>query len=136
MSLSGWVCVVTGASRGIGRGIALQLSEAGATVYITGRQEKILKQTAAQVMMPNKMLRLGNRSSIVCKVCFFLCLSQVDERGGRCVPVVCDSTKNEDIEDLFERIKREQDGRLDILVNNAYAGVHVGVINMLTRKEI
>lgn len=49
MSLSGWVCVVTGASRGIGRGIALQLSEAGATVYITGRQEKTLKQTAAQV---------------------------------------------------------------------------------------
>lgn len=50
MSLSGWVCLVTGASRGIGRGIALQLSEAGATVYITGRQEKTLKQTAAQVI--------------------------------------------------------------------------------------
>lgn len=49
MSLSGWVCLVTGASRGIGRGIALQLSEAGATVYITGRQERTLKQTAAQV---------------------------------------------------------------------------------------
>jgi len=49
MSMSGWVCVVTGASRGIGRGIALQLSEAGATVYITGRQETSLKQTAAQV---------------------------------------------------------------------------------------
>ena len=49
MSLSGWVCLVTGASRGIGRGIALQLSEAGATVYITGRQEKTLKQTAAEV---------------------------------------------------------------------------------------
>lgn len=51
MALSGWVCVVTGASRGIGRGIALQLSEAGATVYITGRQEKTLKQTAAQVRL-------------------------------------------------------------------------------------
>jgi len=49
MALSGWICVVTGASRGIGRGIALQLSEAGATVYITGRQEKTLKQTAAEV---------------------------------------------------------------------------------------
>uniref|UniRef100_A0A1A7YBC6 Dehydrogenase/reductase (SDR family) member 1 n=1 Tax=Iconisemion striatum TaxID=60296 RepID=A0A1A7YBC6_9TELE len=95
MSLSGWVCVVTGASRGIGRGIALQLSEAGATVYITGRQEKTLKQTAAQV----------------------------NERGGKCVPVACDSTKDEDIEALFERIKHEQNGRLDILVNNAYAGV-------------
>uniref|UniRef100_A0A8D3ATU2 Dehydrogenase/reductase (SDR family) member 1 n=1 Tax=Scophthalmus maximus TaxID=52904 RepID=A0A8D3ATU2_SCOMX len=95
MSLSGWVCVVTGASRGIGRGIALQLSEAGATVYITGRQEKTLKQTAAEVK----------------------------ERGGNCLPVICDSTKHEDIEELFERISREQNGRLDILVNNAYAGV-------------
>lgn len=43
------------------------------------------------------------------------------------MPVVCDSTKDEDIEELFERIKREQNGRLDILVNNAYAGVQVSV---------
>ena len=49
MALSGSVCLVTGASRGIGRGIALQLSEAGATVYITGRQEKTLRQTASEV---------------------------------------------------------------------------------------
>lgn len=102
MSLSGWVCVVTGASRGIGRGIALQLSEAGATVYITGRQETSLKETAAQVK----------------------------ERGGNCVPVICDSTKDKDIEDLFERIKREQNGRLDLLVNNAYAGVQAIFENM------
>ncbi|XP_072219985.1 dehydrogenase/reductase SDR family member 1 [Leuresthes tenuis] len=102
MALSGWVCVVTGASRGIGRGIALQLSEAGATVYITGRQEKTLKQTAAQV----------------------------NERGGNCVPVICDSTKDEDIVGLFEQIKREQNGRLDLLVNNAYAGVQAIFENM------
>uniref|UniRef100_A0A3P8QKH1 Dehydrogenase/reductase (SDR family) member 1 n=1 Tax=Astatotilapia calliptera TaxID=8154 RepID=A0A3P8QKH1_ASTCA len=95
MSLSGWVCVVTGASRGIGRGIALQLSEAGATVYITGRQEKTLKQTAAQVT----------------------------ERGGNCVPVICDSSKETDIQGLFEQIRQEHNGRLDILVNNAYSGV-------------
>ncbi|XP_029971675.1 dehydrogenase/reductase SDR family member 1-like [Salarias fasciatus] len=95
MSLSGWVCLVTGASRGIGRGIALQLSEAGATVYITGRKENTLKETA----------------------------EQVKERGGDCVPVICDSTKDEDIEELFEQIKREQNGRLDLLVNNAYAGI-------------
>ncbi|XP_061653280.1 dehydrogenase/reductase SDR family member 1 isoform X3 [Phyllopteryx taeniolatus] len=95
MSLSGWICVVTGASRGIGKGIALQLSEAGATVYITGRQEKTLKETA----------------------------TQVSERGGKCVPVICDSTNDGDIEKLFERIKLEQSGKLDLLVNNAYAGV-------------
>lgn len=51
----------------------------------------------------------------------------MNERGGTCVPVVCDSTKDDDIEALFERIKQEQNGRLDILVNNAYAGVQVGV---------
>ncbi|CAF97711.1 unnamed protein product [Tetraodon nigroviridis] len=96
MALSGWVCVVTGASRGIGKGIALQLSEAGATVYITGRQEKTLKGTAAEVQV----------------------------RGGKCVPVICDSTNEKDIEALFEQIQREQKGRLDMLVNNAYAGVH------------
>lgn len=56
MGLSGWVCLVTGASRGIGKGIALQLSEAGATVYITGRQEATLKLTAAEV---RGHLRLG-----------------------------------------------------------------------------
>uniref|UniRef100_A0A4W5RNA0 Dehydrogenase/reductase (SDR family) member 1 n=1 Tax=Hucho hucho TaxID=62062 RepID=A0A4W5RNA0_9TELE len=102
MALSGWVCLVTGASRGIGRGIALQLSEAGATVYITGRQEKTLKETAAQVK----------------------------ERGGNCVPVVCDSSSDEDIKDLFDQIQREQNGRLDILVNNAYAGVQAIFTNM------
>lgn len=50
---------------------------------------------------------------------------QVKGRGGDCVPVICDSTNEKEIEDLFDRIKREQNGRLDILVNNAYAGVHV-----------
>ncbi|XP_072296450.1 dehydrogenase/reductase SDR family member 1 [Eucyclogobius newberryi] len=102
MSLSSWVCVVTGASRGIGKGIALQLSEAGATVYITGRCEKTLHESAAQIK----------------------------ERGGNCVPVKCDSTNDKDIEELFERIKREQQGRLDILVNNAYAGVQAIFDNM------
>lgn len=94
--------MVTGASRGIGKGIALQLSEAGATVYITGRCEKTLKESA----------------------------TEVKQRGGNCVPVICDSTKDKDIEELFEQIKREQNGRLDILVNNAYAGVQAIFDNM------
>lgn len=50
---------------------------------------------------------------------------QVQVRGGKCVPVICDSTNEKDIEALFEQIQREQKGRLDMLVNNAYAGVHV-----------
>ncbi|XP_005998951.1 dehydrogenase/reductase SDR family member 1 [Latimeria chalumnae] len=102
-ALAGRVSIVTGASRGIGKGIALQLSEAGATVYITGRSMDSLKETAAEVT----------------------------SRGGKCIPVVCDSSKEEDIQALFEKVRQEQNGRLDILVNNAYSGVepifsHVG----------
>lgn len=52
-------------------------------------------------------------------------ISQVKERGGNCIPVVCDSSKEDEVEALFERIKEEQNGRLDMLVNNAYAGVQV-----------
>ncbi|XP_030053510.1 dehydrogenase/reductase SDR family member 1 [Microcaecilia unicolor] len=99
--LYGQVCLVTGASRGIGKGIALQLSEAGATVYITGRRKETLDQTA----------------------------QEVQSRGGKCIPVVCDSTKDEDIKLLFDRVRREQKGRLDILVNNAFAAVQTIIKN-------
>ncbi|XP_041092832.1 dehydrogenase/reductase SDR family member 1-like isoform X3 [Polyodon spathula] len=101
-ALSGWVCVVTGASRGIGKGIALQLGQAGATVYITGRNRATLGETAGEV----------------------------EARGGTCVPVTCDSSKDDDIRNLFERIGREQRGRLDILVNNAYGGVQTYFDNL------
>ena len=49
MSLSGRICVVTGASKGIGRGIAVQLGSAGATVYITGRSKDKLEECAAEI---------------------------------------------------------------------------------------
>lgn len=94
-AMAGQVCVVTGASRGIGKGIALRLAQAGATVYITGRDPGTLQQAA----------------------------EEVEARGGKCVPVVCDSGKEEQVSSLFERVRREQDGRLDVLVNNAYSGV-------------
>ena len=45
------------------------------------------------------------------------------------MPVICDSTKVEDIEELFNQITKEHDGRLDMLVNNAYAGVQVGELH-------
>ncbi|XP_034260900.2 dehydrogenase/reductase SDR family member 1-like [Pantherophis guttatus] len=93
--LLGHICVVTGASRGIGKGVALQLSEAGATVYITARHRETLEQAAAEVQ----------------------------SRGGKCVPVVCDSTREEDVAALFQRVREEQAGRLDVLVNSAFSAV-------------
>ena len=48
-NLTGKVCLVTGASRGIGKGIALQLAKSGATVYITGRKLEDLKKCAEEM---------------------------------------------------------------------------------------
>ena len=50
---------------------------------------------------------------------------QAQSRGGQCVPVVCDSSQESEVRNLFEQVDREQQGRLDVLVNNAYAGVQV-----------
>ncbi|XP_078604718.1 dehydrogenase/reductase SDR family member 1-like [Branchiostoma floridae x Branchiostoma japonicum] len=99
--LSGKVAVVTGATRGIGKGIALQLGEAGATVYITGR-----------TLQPT-----GKGTSLI------ECAEEIEKRGGKCIPVQCDHEKDDNIKALFDRIEREQNGQLDILVNNAYKAV-------------
>ncbi|XP_060552409.1 dehydrogenase/reductase SDR family member 1-like [Ruditapes philippinarum] len=103
--LAGKVCVVTGATRGIGKGIALQLADKGAKVYITGR-----------TLDPPKGLKVGG--------CLRDTAQEVERRGGICVPVQCDHSKDLDIERLFEQVKRENEGQLDILVNNAYSAVN------------
>lgn len=102
-SLTGKVCIVTGASRGIGKGIALMLAKAGATVYITGRtldaaqgKQGSLRETAEKIGQ---------------------------ESAGQCIPVKCDHGNDEEVKKLFEKVSQEQNGRLDVLVNNAYKGV-------------
>lgn len=50
---------------------------------------------------------------------------QIEARGGKCIPVQCDHSKDEEVEKLFERVKSEQNGQLDVLVNNAYSAVTV-----------
>lgn len=103
-SMDGKVCIVTGATRGIGKGIALQLGQAGATVYITGRTLTTPKDDP-----------VGGSLTDTAK--------EVEDRGGKCIPVQCDHTKDSDIEKLFSQVAKEQDGRLDLLVNNAFAAV-------------
>jgi len=96
--LTGKVAVVTGASRGVGKGIALALAEQGATVYVTGRTVAAGNQALSGT--------IGETAA------------EVDARGGKGIAVQVDLAKDEDIAALFEQVKREQ-GRLDVLVNNA-----------------
>jgi NAD(P)-dependent dehydrogenase (short-subunit alcohol dehydrogenase family) len=97
--LSGKVALVTGASRGIGKGVALALAAEGATVYITGRT----------VVLGSHPLpgTVGETAA------------QCDHLGGRGIAVQVDHGIDEQVAALFEQIKAEQ-GRLDLLVNNAF----------------
>lgn len=101
--LQGKIALVTGASRGIGKGIAEALGEAGATVYVTGRTEH---EGDAVVPLEGTIHATAHA---------------VNELGGVGIAVRCDHSQDNEIEALFERIKHEQ-GRLDILVNNVWAG--------------
>ncbi|WP_427162863.1 SDR family NAD(P)-dependent oxidoreductase [Aliinostoc sp. HNIBRCY26] len=102
--LEGKVALVTGATRGLGKGIAIGLGEAGATVYITGRR-----------LNPNSSDEVAG-SLIETQVA-------VEQAGGVCIPVQVDHSDDEQVRLLFERIQDEQQGKLDLLVNNVYAGV-------------
>jgi NAD(P)-dependent dehydrogenase (short-subunit alcohol dehydrogenase family) len=103
VDLSGIVAVVTGASRGAGRGTALVLGQAGATVYVTARSVR---------GRPSAPGREGSVEETA---------EAVEARGGTAIPVACDHTDDDAVRSLFERVRTEQ-GRLDILVNNAWGG--------------
>jgi dehydrogenase/reductase SDR family member 1 len=94
-TLNGKVALVTGASRGVGKGIALELIDAGATVYITGRSVEDMKYIS-----------------------------------GKGVAIECDHRNDEQVQSAFRRIADEQ-GRLDILVNNVWGGYE----NMIENGE-
>lgn len=97
-ALSGKVAVVTGASRGIGRGTALALAEQGATVYVTGRTV-----AEGQHDLP------GTLGATV---------AEVGARGGRGIAIPMDLADDEQIAAVFAQVARDE-GRLDLLVNNA-----------------
>lgn len=101
--LSGKVAIVTGSSRGVGKGIALSLGEAGAIVYVTGRS---VRGKATTQGLPGTIQETAEL---------------VSERGGRGVPLRCDHSRDADIRRLMSVVHRKE-GRLDILVNNAFGG--------------
>jgi NAD(P)-dependent dehydrogenase (short-subunit alcohol dehydrogenase family) len=97
--LTGKVAVVTGASRGIGKGIALALAREGATVYVTGRTVN-----EGDYYLPGTVGQTA---------------ADCDAAGGKGIAVACDHADDTQVASMFTRIREEQ-GRLDILVNNAF----------------
>src|SRR5688500_10429980 len=105
-SLEGMVAVVTGASRGAGRGIALELGAAGATVYVTGRSTR-----AQPAESYGRILALSGLASLPGSI--DQTAEELTREGGRGVPVRCDHTREEEVRALFERVEREA-GRVDL----------------------
>ena len=112
--LKGRVAVVTGASRGAGRGIALELGAAGATVYVTGRSTRV--QPAESY---GRILALSELEALPGSI--DETADELTRMGGHGVAVRCDHTQEDEVAALFARVQREQ-GRLDVLVNNAWGG--------------
>jgi dehydrogenase/reductase SDR family protein 1 len=98
--LEGQIAVVTGSSRGLGKGIALGLGESGATVYVTGRSTR-----ARPGSLPGTIEETAE---------------DLTRLGGEGVPVRCDHRVDDEVEAVIRRVARER-GRVDILVNNAFA---------------
>lgn len=92
------IVVVTGASRGAGKGIALALGARGDTVYVTGRT-----RNEGEAPLPGTVFGTAD---------------EIGRRGGIGIPVLCDHSDDEQVKALFARVAEEH-GRLDILVNNA-----------------
>ena len=101
------VAVVTGATRGAGRGIACMLGEAGATVYCTGRSIR------------------GHRSPYNRAETIEETAEMVTDYGGQGLWAQVDHTQPDQVEALFQRIDQEQNGRLDILVNDIPGDWHI-----------
>lgn len=112
--LTGRVAIVTGASRGAGRGIALELGAAGATVYVTGRSTRAAPPSGYERFLAH--LDLTSAPGDIETTA-----ADVTELGGYGIAIRCDHTVDADVSSLFERVEREE-GRLDILVNNAWGG--------------
>lgn len=98
-TLEGATAIVTGATRGVGRGCALELCAQGATVYATGR-------TRHEGDSPYP----GSLDSLV---------EESQDFAGATVPVVCDHRSDDEVAAVFEQVRADRN-RLDVLVNNAF----------------
>ncbi|MEU6578402.1 SDR family oxidoreductase [Streptomyces sp. NPDC046805] len=104
--LAGKVALVAGGTRGGGRGIAVELGAAGATVYVTGRTSKAGR---SDLDRPETIEDTAER---------------ITAAGGTGIPVRTDHSRPEEVRALVDRIAADQDGRLDILVNSVWGADH------------
>ncbi|MEV7558381.1 SDR family oxidoreductase [Streptomyces sp. NPDC089795] len=102
--LTGQVALVAGGTRGGGRGIAIELGAAGATVYVTGRSSGTQR---SDLDRPETIEETAER---------------ITAAGGLGIPVRTDHSDPDQVRTLVARIAAEQDGRLDILVNSVWGG--------------
>ncbi len=111
------VALVTGATRGAGKGIAVGLAAAGLTVYVTGRSTNQATTTLKGEILPGTLEETVNTINE----------RRGNENGGRAIAISCDHTDDAQTKAVIEQIESDQ-GRLDILVNNA-ALIHENLID-------
>ena len=111
MSMEGLVAVVTGSSRGIGKGIANIFGEQGARVAVVARSEEEGGRLPGNI---------------------HLTVKEIQDAGGQAMAFRCDVTDEEQVEALAAAVV-EAYGRIDVLVNNAGVQVNVGLLDLQTR---
>lgn len=107
LPLAGQVALVAGGTRGAGRGISVALGAAGARVYVTGRSTR------------------GNRSDMARSETIEETAELVTAAGGEGIARRCDHTDPAQVAAVVDRIRSDNDGRLDILVNDVWGGDHL-----------
>src|SRR4051794_644902 len=106
--LKNCIALVTGGSRGVGKGVAIGLAEAGATVIVTART-----RSSGGAEWPGSLDETT---------------AAIDDAGGKGIGLLCDHSDDSSVKDIFELIRRDH-GRLDVLVNNVFAAPNVMPVN-------
>ena len=103
------VALVTGGSRGVGKGVAIGLAEAGATVIVTART-----RSSGGSEWPGSLDET---------------IAAIDDAGGKGVGLLCDHSDDGSVKDIFDLIRRDH-ARMDVLVNNVFAAPSVMPVNV------